>query len=102
MIGRREVQAGTARLERQHHGACTRCGLEIVDHPVTRTTAEAAVIALDRLPGALAQVRSELLAPRRKVGEDEDLLVSGEHRLDDLIETVEFPERPSRPSSSAW
>ena len=51
----------------------------------------AAVIALDRLPGALAQVRSELLAPRRKVGEDEDLLVSGEHRLDDLIETVEFP-----------
>ena len=48
------------------------------------------MVALDRSAGALTQVRGELLAPRRKVGEDEDLLVGGEHRLDDLIETVEF------------
>src|SRR3546814_2648745 len=45
---------------------------------------------LDRHAGGLGEVAGEALAPLGEVGEDEDLLTGGEHRLDDLLESREL------------
>ncbi len=63
MAGRREVQSGSAGLERQDHGSRLRLRLEICDHAVSGPAAETAVVALDGLARAFGQIGGELVAP---------------------------------------
>ena len=51
VVGRGEVQARAAGLERQHEHAGTLAGLEVVDHLVAHRARQPAVVALDRRAG---------------------------------------------------
>ncbi len=94
MIGGGQVEPGAAGLQRQHHCALAAAGLEGVDHAVAGAAGQPAVVALDRLAGALAQVGSEALPPGGEVGEDQHPLVAGEDRLDDLVEPGQLAGAP--------
>ena len=68
-------------------GASAFAGLELSDHVVAGAAAETTVVALDLDAGQGGQVLGHLAAPLGEVGEDQDLLVRGEHRVHDLLES---------------
>ena len=52
------------------------------------------MVAGDRDAGDLGEVVGQALAPLGEVGEDEDPLAGGEHRLDDLLEAGQLAGPP--------
>src|SRR5579871_3656853 len=71
MVGRGEVQPRTASLERQDERARALTLLELTDHPVAHGCGKPAVVAGHRDAEPAGEVRGQLVAPRREVGEDE-------------------------------
>ena len=96
---RGEVEPGAAGLEREHERTRTLAALEVGDQLVARAAGQAAVVARDRHAGDLGEVVGQALAPLREVGEHQDPLAGGEHRLDDLLEPGQLAgtarERPA-------
>ena len=86
MVGGGEVESRAARLDGQHQGAGAGSLLEVGDQLVPDAPAQAAVIAADLVPGPLAQVLGQDLAPAGEVGEDQDPLAGREHVGDDLLQ----------------
>ena len=60
--------------------------LELGDELVAGAAGQAAVVAGDGHAGDLGEVVGQPLAPLGEVGEHEDALAGGEHRLDDLLQ----------------
>ena len=84
------MRPGAAGLERQHQRARALAVLEVLDDLVARAPGQAAVVAGDRRAGVVAQVVGQAHAPLGEVGEDQDPLAGGEHRVDDLLEPGEL------------
>ena len=86
VAGGGEVEAGAARLQRQHERSRAVGPLEVLDHAVTHATRQPAVVARDGRAGALGEVLGELHAPLGEVGEHQHALARREDRVDDLLE----------------
>src|SRR6185503_13929636 len=71
---RREVEARTAGLERQHESPRAVGRLELLDELVPGPPRQTAVVARHRHARAGGEVAGQLLAPLGEVGEHEDLL----------------------------
>src|SRR5439155_7115120 len=66
VAGRGQVEAGAARLQRQHERPGTLALLELLHHPVSGSARQAAVVARDGETCDLGEVVGHALAPFRE------------------------------------